>query len=110
MKNIPDRNFDALVKPTKIHRSLYTDPELFELEMARIWGQAWVFIGHEHCVVAIMVGVIASMAHCLKYLMSKAMTGPVSTLKTLAIACKHWHRLGAIAASCSQRSRQMHHH
>ena len=47
MKNIPDRNFDALVKPTKIHRSLYTDPELFELEMARIWGQAWVFIGHE---------------------------------------------------------------
>ncbi|EED36833.1 biphenyl dioxygenase subunit alpha [Luminiphilus syltensis NOR5-1B] len=44
---IPDRNFDHLVQPTRLHRDLYIDPELFELEMSRIWGQAWIFIGHE---------------------------------------------------------------
>ena len=47
MQKIPDRNFDALVTPTKLHRSLYTDPDIFELEMSRIWGEAWIFIGHE---------------------------------------------------------------
>ena len=47
MQPLPDRNFDALVTPTKLHRSLYTDPAIFELEMARIWGQAWIYIGHE---------------------------------------------------------------
>lgn len=47
MQRIPDRNFDGLVTPTKLHRSLYTDPDIFELEMQRIWGQAWIFIGHD---------------------------------------------------------------
>lgn len=47
MQHIPDRNFDALVTPTRIHRSVYTDPTLFDMEMQRIWGQAWIFIGHE---------------------------------------------------------------
>ena len=37
---------DALVGPTRLHKRLYTDPEIFELEMQRIWGQAWIFIGH----------------------------------------------------------------
>lgn len=36
-----------LVEPTRLHRSIYTDPEIFELEMTRIWGSAWIFIGHE---------------------------------------------------------------
>ncbi|MDZ4731884.1 MAG: aromatic ring-hydroxylating dioxygenase subunit alpha [Xanthomonadales bacterium] len=36
-----------LVRPTQIHRSVYTDPAIFELEMQRIWGRAWIFIGHE---------------------------------------------------------------
>ena len=47
MQPIPDRKFDKLVTPTKIHASVYTDPSLFHLEMQRIWGQAWIFIGHE---------------------------------------------------------------
>ncbi len=47
MTPIPDRNLDALVTATKAHRSIYTDPAIFELEMTRIWGQAWIFIGHE---------------------------------------------------------------
>ena len=38
---------DQLVTPTRVHRKVYTDPEIFELEMARIWGKAWIYIGHE---------------------------------------------------------------
>ena len=37
----------SLVEPARLHRSIYTDPKIFELEMARIWGKAWIFIGHE---------------------------------------------------------------
>ncbi|MEM1111717.1 MAG: aromatic ring-hydroxylating dioxygenase subunit alpha [Pseudomonadota bacterium] len=36
-----------LIKPTKLHRKIYTDPEIFDLEMERIWGQSWIYIGHE---------------------------------------------------------------
>ena len=38
---------DKLVMPTRIHRKVYTDPAIFDLEMERIWGRAWIFIGHE---------------------------------------------------------------
>lgn len=37
----------ALVEPTRVHKRLYTDPEIFNLEMERIWGRAWIYIGHE---------------------------------------------------------------
>ncbi len=36
-----------LVKDEAVHRSIYTDPEIFELEMERIWGRAWIYVGHE---------------------------------------------------------------
>lgn len=36
-----------LVRPDKVHRSLYTDSRIFELEMDRIFGQAWIYVGHE---------------------------------------------------------------
>ena len=36
-----------MVQPTFLHRKIYTDPEIFELEMDRILGGAWIFIGHE---------------------------------------------------------------
>src|SRR5215472_12866759 len=38
---------DKLIEPGRVHRSVYTDPELFELEMERIFGRAWLFVGHE---------------------------------------------------------------
>lgn len=38
---------DALVEPDRVHRSVYTDPAIFELEMERIWGKAWIYVGHE---------------------------------------------------------------
>jgi len=33
-----------------VHRKLYVDPDLFELEMKRVFGTAWVFVGHESMV------------------------------------------------------------
>jgi len=44
---ISDHELDSLVTPTRLHKRLFTDPAIFELEMERIWGQAWIFIGHE---------------------------------------------------------------
>jgi phenylpropionate dioxygenase-like ring-hydroxylating dioxygenase large terminal subunit len=35
------------VQPARVHRRIYTDPEIFELEMARIFGVAWIYVGHE---------------------------------------------------------------
>ncbi|MFN9772100.1 MAG: Rieske 2Fe-2S domain-containing protein [Burkholderiales bacterium] len=39
-------NPSALVEPDRVHRSVYTDPALFELEMAHIWEKTWVYCGH----------------------------------------------------------------
>jgi phenylpropionate dioxygenase-like ring-hydroxylating dioxygenase large terminal subunit len=36
-----------LVEPNRVHRSVYTDPEIFKLEMERIWGRSWIYVGHE---------------------------------------------------------------
>lgn len=36
----------ALVKPDKVHRRVYTDPAIFDLEMAQIFERSWVFVGH----------------------------------------------------------------
>jgi benzoate/toluate 1,2-dioxygenase subunit alpha len=37
----------GLVLPDRIHRDLYLDPELFELEMQRLWRNAWIYVGHD---------------------------------------------------------------
>jgi phenylpropionate dioxygenase-like ring-hydroxylating dioxygenase large terminal subunit len=36
----------ALVEPDRVHRSVYTDPEIFDREMARIFERIWVYCGH----------------------------------------------------------------
>ncbi len=35
-----------LIEPGRVHRRVYTDPDVFELEMERIFGRAWLFVGH----------------------------------------------------------------
>ncbi len=36
-----------LVQHDRVHRSIYTDPDIFALEMQRIWGRSWIYVGHE---------------------------------------------------------------
>ena len=36
-----------LVQPDQVHRDVYLDPELFELEMERLWARTWVYVGHD---------------------------------------------------------------
>jgi phenylpropionate dioxygenase-like ring-hydroxylating dioxygenase large terminal subunit len=37
----------ARLGPGRVHRSLYNDPEIFALELERIFGRAWIYVGHE---------------------------------------------------------------
>lgn len=36
-----------LVREDRVHRDVYLDSEIFALEMERIFGRAWVYIGHD---------------------------------------------------------------
>jgi len=40
-------NLAKLVEPDRVHKSVYTDPQLFELEMERIHERYWIYCGHE---------------------------------------------------------------
>ena len=40
----------SLVHRDHVHRSLYLDPDVFDLEMARIFGRTWVYVGHDSLV------------------------------------------------------------
>ena len=35
-----------LIRPDRVHGSLYTDPAIFEAELERIWYRTWVYVGH----------------------------------------------------------------
>jgi benzoate/toluate 1,2-dioxygenase subunit alpha len=41
------RAIRALVRGGEVHRDVYTDPVLFELEMERLWRSAWAYVGHD---------------------------------------------------------------
>ena len=44
----PDtRALRGLVGSDRVHRDFYTSPEVFELEMERIFGRAWLIVGHD---------------------------------------------------------------
>jgi phenylpropionate dioxygenase-like ring-hydroxylating dioxygenase large terminal subunit len=36
----------ALVREGEVHRDVYTDPELFEVEMDQLFANTWVYVGH----------------------------------------------------------------
>lgn len=37
----------AMVRGDSVHRGVYTDPAIFDMEMQRIYGRAWIYVGHE---------------------------------------------------------------
>jgi hypothetical protein len=37
----------ALVRPQEVHRALYLDPSLFDLEMRQLWRNTWIYLGHD---------------------------------------------------------------
>ena len=37
----------SLVQPDRVHRDVYCDPEVFELEMQRLWRHTWIYVGHD---------------------------------------------------------------
>lgn len=36
----------ALVEPDQVHRDVYIDQEIFDLEMERLWARTWIYVGH----------------------------------------------------------------
>ena len=36
----------ALIEPDRVHRDVYLDPEVFQLEMERLWSRTWIYVGH----------------------------------------------------------------
>jgi phenylpropionate dioxygenase-like ring-hydroxylating dioxygenase large terminal subunit len=40
-------DLSELVQPDRVSRRLYVDAEIFELEMQRIFGRAWLYLAHE---------------------------------------------------------------
>jgi phenylpropionate dioxygenase-like ring-hydroxylating dioxygenase large terminal subunit len=41
------RLISGLVREDRVHRRLFTDPAIFELEIERIFHRTWVYVGHE---------------------------------------------------------------
>mgnify|MGYP005841080349 CR=1 FL=1 len=37
----------GLVEPARLHRDVYIDPVIFDMEMDRVWRKAWIYVGHE---------------------------------------------------------------
>ena len=35
-----------LIQADRVHRAVYTDAELFQLEMERLWSRTWIYVGH----------------------------------------------------------------
>ena len=40
----------AMVQPDRVHRAIYTDPAIFEIEMEKIFRRVWLYVGHESLV------------------------------------------------------------
>jgi phenylpropionate dioxygenase-like ring-hydroxylating dioxygenase large terminal subunit len=43
----PPDDFSELVQRDRVHGAIYTSPQVFEAEMARIFHRSWVCVGHE---------------------------------------------------------------
>ena len=44
---LPEALVSHLVQPHRVHRRLYTDPAIFDLEMSCVFAASWCYVGHE---------------------------------------------------------------
>ncbi len=47
MAAIGAEDIRTLLQPGRVNRRVYTDPAIFDLEMEKIFGSAWIYVGHE---------------------------------------------------------------
>jgi phenylpropionate dioxygenase-like ring-hydroxylating dioxygenase large terminal subunit len=47
MPSVETEDLSRLVQEGRVHRRLYTDAAVFDLEMEKIFGRAWIYVGHE---------------------------------------------------------------
>ena len=47
MPQTTESRYDLLVKDDRVHATLYTDAQIFEEELEKIFYKGWVFIGHD---------------------------------------------------------------
>jgi phenylpropionate dioxygenase-like ring-hydroxylating dioxygenase large terminal subunit len=47
LRNAPLHDWDELVREDRVHRLIYTDPAVFDMEMTHIFGGTWVYLAHE---------------------------------------------------------------
>ncbi|MDA0261150.1 MAG: Rieske 2Fe-2S domain-containing protein, partial [Proteobacteria bacterium] len=47
MSNISNDEIRGLVQPSRVHRRVYADADVFDLEMERIFERTWVYAAHE---------------------------------------------------------------
>ena len=50
MANIGNKDIRRLVEKDRVHRSCYTDPAIFQMELERIFHKTWIYVGHESAV------------------------------------------------------------
>lgn len=39
-----------MVQEDRVHRAYYTDPDVFDAEMSKVFGKVWVYVGHDSLV------------------------------------------------------------
>jgi benzoate/toluate 1,2-dioxygenase subunit alpha len=44
---IAEQSFGDLVQDDRVHRLVYTDPHIFDVEMTSVFASTWVYVGHE---------------------------------------------------------------
>ncbi len=47
MAHYTDNQLAGLIREDCVHKKVYTDPEVFDLEMERIWNRSWIYVGHD---------------------------------------------------------------
>jgi len=47
MTHYTDDQLAGFIREDSVNKRVYTDPEIFDLEMERIWNKSWIYIGHD---------------------------------------------------------------